>query len=81
MITCIGNGPRDVNKLQNLLFKQPGLHRRVRQLKEENVFHRAVSYATRKSSGQDTVVDVQTLKVLIDHEVSYCAQNQGMLTT
>ena len=77
---CIGSGSRDVNKLQNILFKQPGLHRRVRQLKEENVFHRAVSYAKRKSSEQD-IADVQTLKVLIDHEVSYCAQNQGMLTT
>ena len=68
---------RDVNKLQNILFKQPALHRRIRQLKETNIFHHAVSYARRQSSGQE-IADVQVLKVLIDHEVWYCTQNQGM---
>ena len=77
MIKCIDNfDSREVKKLQNILFKQPALHRHIRQLKETNIFHHALNYAIYQSSEQDTA-DVQTLQVLIDHEVSYCAQNQG----
>ena len=67
---------RDINKLQNILFNQPSVHRQIRQLGERNIFHHAVAYAKYKSSEQDEA-DVQALEVLIDHEVSYCAQNQG----
>ena len=77
MLRCIDNfDARDINKLQNILFRQPALHRRIRQLKETNIFHRAVNYAAQQSSSQD-MADVQVLKVLIDHELWYCDQNQG----
>ena len=69
---------KDIAKLQNILFKQPALHRHISQLKERNIFHHAVAYAKYKSSDQDKA-DVKALQVLIDHEASYCAQNQGKL--
>ena len=78
MIKCIEDFDlRDVKKLQNILFKQPALHRQIRQLGEQNIFHHAVKYAIRQRSEQENA-GVQVLKVLIDHEKWYCTQNPGM---
>ena len=77
MIKCIDDFDlRDVKKLQKILFEQPALHRQIRHLGEQNIFHHAVEYAICQSPEQENT-GVQVLKVLIDHEKWYCTQNPG----
>lgn len=70
-----------IREVQNLLWKYPDLYRDTETLQmvaynnyHKNIFHYAIIQEVPEKQGR---VDIDVLKLLIEHEVNYCKDHSG----
>ena len=85
--TTISTGPvihrGKIRQVQNLLWKYPDLYRDTETLQRvvsnhyhKNLFHYAIIQEVPQKRGR---VDIDVLKLLIEHEVNYCKEHPGKI--